>query len=84
MESERIEGRPIVDEAYPHTAPPPSEHHGDTAGRRTETGPMRYRVGEELFEYDQEPPPLVIRQSTFMRELVGNGLKPGELCIFGT
>jgi hypothetical protein len=84
VESERIEERPIVDEAYPQTAPAPSQRHGDTADGRMETGPMRYRVGEELFEDDQEPPPLVIRQSAFMRELVRNGLKPGELCMLGT
>jgi hypothetical protein len=82
--SERIEERPIVDKAHPQTAPAPSQRHRDTADGRVETGPMRYRVGEELFEDDQEPPPLVIRQSAFMRELVGNGLKPGELCVVGT
>ena len=45
---------------------------------------MRYRVGEELIENDQNPRPLVIRQTALLRELVGKGLKPGELGVLGT
>jgi hypothetical protein len=45
---------------------------------------MRYGVGEELFENDQKPRPLVIRQSTFVRELVAEGLQLGKLRMLGT
>jgi hypothetical protein len=45
---------------------------------------MRYGVGEELFENDQKPRPLVIRETAFLRELVGKGLQPSELRMRGT
>ncbi len=83
-ESERIEGRPIVDEADPETARPPPERHGDGSSRRRRPMTMRYGVGEELIENDQKPRPLVIRQTALVRELVGKGLKPGELRMLGT
>ena len=44
---------------------------------------MRYGVGEELFENDQKPRPLVIGQAASVRELVGEGLKPNELRMLG-
>jgi hypothetical protein len=78
-ESERIERRPIVDETYPEAARPPSERDGDISIGRMRSMTMRYGVGEELFENDQKPRPLVIRQTAFVRELVGKGLKPSEL-----
>ena len=82
-ESERIERRPIVDETYPEAARPPSERDGDISIGRMRSMPMRYGVGEELFENDQKPRPLVIRQTAFVRELVGEGLKPNELRMLG-
>ena len=45
---------------------------------------MRYGVGEEFVENDQQPPPLVIRQTAVVRELVGKGLKPSELRMLAT
>jgi hypothetical protein len=45
---------------------------------------MRYGVGEELIENDQQPRPLVIRQARFVGELDGKGLKPSELRGLGT
>ena len=42
---------------------------------------MRHGVGEELVENDQKPRPLVIRQTAFVRELVGKGLQPSELIM---
>jgi hypothetical protein len=76
---ERIERRPIVDETDPQAARPPPERHGDISAGRMRSMTMRYGVGEELVENDQKPRPLVIRQSALVRELVGKGLKPGEL-----
>jgi hypothetical protein len=78
-ESERIERRPIIDEAYPEAAHPPPERHGDTCTGRMRSMTMRCGVGEELVENDQKPRPLVIRQTAFVRELVGKGLQPSEL-----
>jgi len=83
-ESERIERRPSVDETYPEAARPPSERDGDISIGRMRSMPMRYGVGEELFENDQKPRPLVIRQAASVRELVGKGLKPSELPVLGT
>jgi len=45
---------------------------------------MRNGVGEEFVENDQKPRPLVIRQTAFVRELVGEGLQPSELRMLGT
>ena len=78
-ESERIERRPILDETYPEAARPPPERDGDISTGRMRSMTMRYGVGEELFENDQKPRPLVIRETAFLRELVGKGLKPSEL-----
>ena len=78
-ESERIERQPIIDEAYPEAARPPSEGHGDISASRMRSMTMRYGVGEELVENDQKPRPLVIRQTAFVRELVGKGLKLSKL-----
>jgi hypothetical protein len=77
--SERIEGLAIIDEAYPETARPPPEGHGDCSSRRMWPQTMRYHVGEELIENDQKPRPLVIRQAALVRELDGKCLKPSEL-----
>ena len=81
---ERIERRPIVDETYPQPARPPPERHGDISTGRMRSMTMRYGVGEEFVENDQKPRPVVIRQTAFVRELVGNGLKPGELRMLAT
>jgi hypothetical protein len=83
-ESERIERPSIIDEADPEAARPPPERHGDGSSRRMRPMTMRYGVGEELIENDQKPRPLVIRQIALVRELVGKGLKPGELRGLGT
>jgi hypothetical protein len=83
-ESERIERRPIVDETYPEAAHPPPERHGDISNPRMRSMTMRYGVGEELVENDQKPRPLVIRQTAFVRELVGKGLQPSELIMLAT
>ena len=53
-ESERIEGRPIVDETYLETSRPPSERHGDASTGRTQSVTMRYGVSEEFVENDQK------------------------------
>jgi hypothetical protein len=82
--SERIERRPIVDETYPEAARPPPERHGDISTGRMRSITMRYGVGEEFVENDQKPRPVVIRQTAFVRELVGKGLKPGELRMLAT
>ena len=68
-ESERIERQPIVDEAYPEAASPPSEGDYDRSSRRIWPTTMRYCVGEELIENDQKPRPLVIRQTALERKL---------------
>jgi hypothetical protein len=83
-EGERVESRPVVDESYPEAPRSPPERHSDasTPGMRSIT--MRYGVGEELFENDQKPRPLVIRQTAFVRKLVGEGLQPSELLMLGT
>ena len=78
-ESERIERRPIVDETYPEAARSPPQRHADACTGRMRSMTMRYGVGEELFENDQKPRPLVIGQAASVRELVGEGLKPNEL-----
>jgi hypothetical protein len=83
-ESERIERRPIVDEAYPEAAHPPPERHGDISNTRMRSMTMRYAVGEEFVENDQKPRALVIRQTAFVRELVGKGLKPSEFRMLAT
>jgi len=82
-ESERIKRPAIVDEAYPKAARPPPEHHGDGSSRRMRPTTMRYRVGEELIENNQEPRPLVVRQAASVRELIGKGLKPSEFRVLG-
>ena len=83
-ESERIERRPSVDETYPEAARSAPQRHGDISTPRMRSMTMRYGVGEELFENDQKPRPLVIRQAASVRELVGKGLKPSELPVLGT
>ena len=45
---------------------------------------MGCRVSKQLIENDQNPRPLVIRQTALPRELVGKGLKPSELGVLGT
>jgi hypothetical protein len=80
-ESERIERRPIVNETYPEAARPPPECHGDISTGRMRSMTMRYDVGEELVENRQKPRSLVIRQTAFVRELVGKGLQPSELSM---
>jgi hypothetical protein len=45
---------------------------------------MRHRVREEFIENDQKPRALVIRQTAFLRELVGKGLKPSEFSLLRT
>ena len=82
--SERIERRPIIDEAYPEAPRPPPERDGDASTRRMRSMTMRNGVGEEFVENDQKPRPLVIRQTAFVRELVGEGLQPSELRMLGT
>jgi hypothetical protein len=83
-ESERIERRPIIDEAYPEAARLQPERHRDACTGRIRSMTMRYGVGEELVENDQKPRPLVIRQTAFVRELVGKGLQPSELIMLAT
>jgi len=83
-ESERIERRSIVDEAYPQAACPPPKGHDDISAGQMRSMTMRYGVGEELLENDQKPGPLVIRQTAFVRELVGKGLQPSQLRMRGT
>ncbi len=83
-ESERIERQPIVDEAYPETAPPPPERDGDGSSRRMRPTTVRYCVGEELIENDQKPRPLSVRHAASVRELDGEGLKPSEFRGLGT
>jgi hypothetical protein len=80
-ESERIERRPIVDEPYPEAARSPPQRHGDISTGRMRSMTMRHGVGEELFENNQKPRPLVIRQTASVRELVGKGLKSGEVPV---
>jgi hypothetical protein len=83
-ESEGIERRPIVDETDPEAARPRPERHGDTSTDRVRFATVRYGVGEELFENDQKPRPVVIRQTAFVRKFVGKGLKPSELPMLAT
>jgi hypothetical protein len=83
-ESERIERRPIVNETYPEAARPPPERDGDISTGPMRSMTMRYNVDEELFENDQKPRPLFIRKTAFVRERVGESLKPGELRMLGT
>jgi hypothetical protein len=83
-ESERIEGRPIVDKTYSEAPRPPSERHGDASTGRMRPMTMRYGVGEKLIENDQKPRQLVIRQTAFVRKLVGKGLEPSELSMVTT
>ena len=83
-ESERIERRPIVDETYPEAARPPPERDRDTSAGRMRSISMRYSVDEKLFENDQHPRPLVIGQIAFVRERVGESLKPSELRMLST
>lgn len=52
-EGEWIERHPIVDEAYPEAALPPSQRDGDRSSRRVRPVTMRYGVGEELIKDDQ-------------------------------
>jgi hypothetical protein len=82
--SERIERRSIVGETYPEPARPPPKRHGDISAGRMRSMTMRYGVGEELLENDQKPGPLVVRQTAFVRELLGKGLQPSELRMRGT
>ena len=79
--SERIERRPIVDKTYSEAAGSPPERHGDISIGRMRSMAVRHGVGKELFENDQKPRSLVIRQTASVRELVGKGLKPGELPV---
>lgn len=83
-ESEGIERLAVVDETYPEAARPPPERHGDGSSRRMRSVTMRYGIGEELIENDQELRSLVIRQTALMRELIGKGSEPGELAVVGT
>ena len=75
-ESEGIERLAVVDETYPEAARPPPERHGDGSSRRMRSVTMRYGIGEELIENDQESRSLVIRQTALMRELIGKGSEP--------
>ena len=45
---------------------------------------MRYSVDEKLFENEQNPRPLVIGQTAFVRERLDESLKPSVLRILGT
>jgi hypothetical protein len=78
-ESERIKRLAIVHEADPQAVPSEPERYGDGSPRGMWPTTMRYGVGEELIENDQKPRPLVIRQTTLMRELDSKGLQPSEL-----
>jgi len=84
VESEGIERRSIVDEAYPEMPRSPPKRHDDISAGRMRSMTVRYGVSEELLENDQKPGPLVIRQTAFVRELVGKGLQPGQLRMRGT
>ena len=79
-----IEGRGIVDEAYVKAVSSPSECHRDGSSSRLRSKAMRYDVGEQLFENDQNPRPLVIRQTALARELVGKSLQPSEFRVLAT
>lgn len=54
-EGERVKRQRIVDETYMESAPYPSERHGDNSTGRMRSMAVRDRVGEELFENDQNP-----------------------------
>jgi len=81
---ERIERRSVVDEAYPEMARSPPKRNDYISAGRMRSMTVRYGVSEELLENDQKPGPLVIRQTAFVRELVGKGLQPGQLRMRGT
>jgi hypothetical protein len=83
-ERERIKSRPIVDETDSEAARPPPKRHGDASAGGMRSTTMRYGVGEELVENEQKVRPLVIRQTAFARERVGEGLKRSELRMLGT
>jgi hypothetical protein len=84
VESEWVERRPVVNETYPQAARRPPERHGNISIPRMRSTTMRYGVGEEFVENDQKSRPVVIRQTAFVRELVGKGLKATELSMLAT
>ena len=72
--SERIEWRRIVDKTYVKVVPSPHERHPDGSSSRLRSIAMRHYIGEELFENDQNPRPLVVRQTVLAYELGGKSL----------
>src|SRR6516165_6993209 len=80
--SERIEGRPVVNEIDCQASTPPIERHGDAACLNFPPVAVGNNVGEKLFEDDEEPRLFLIGKTTIASERLGKGLKPDQLGSF--
>jgi hypothetical protein len=80
--SERIEGRPVVDEIDCQATTPPIERYGDAVCLKFPAVAVGNNVGEKLFEDDQEPRSFVIGKTAITSERLGKGFKPDQLGSF--
>jgi len=80
--SERIEGRPVVDEIDCQASTPPIERYGDAVCRKFPLVTVGNNVGEKLFEDDQEPRSFLIGKTTIASECLGKSFKPDQLGSF--
>jgi hypothetical protein len=77
--SERIKGRPVVDEIDRQHATPATECHDDAACSPLPPVAVGNNIGEKFFEDDEEAPTFVIGEATIASKCLGKGLEPNKL-----
>jgi len=80
--SERIEGRPVVNEIDCQASMPPIECHGDAVCLKFPPVAVGNNVGEKFFEDDEEPRSFLVGKTTIASKRLGKGFKPGQLGSF--
>src|SRR5215469_9132734 len=80
--SERIEGRPVVDEIDCQASTPPIQRHDDAVCLKFPLAAVGNNIGEKLFEDDEEPRSFLIGKTTIASERLGKGFKPDQLGSF--
>ena len=80
--SERIEGRPVVNEIDCQASTPPIECHGDAVCLKFPPVAVGNNVGEKFFEDDEEPRSFLVGETTIANKRLGKGFKPGQLGSF--
>ena len=69
---------PVVEEVDRQPAVLPAERDGDRNYRAARSA-VHSGIGEEFFEYDEKPRPLVGEETVIVRERIGKGLEPSKL-----